>query len=489
MIVMKERVLIIGAGIGGLATALRLLKAGYEVVIYEKEEHVGGRVNRIQEKGYKFDLTATISMMPQEFYLLFEELGLNLEDYIEISYPTSLYHVFFKDGTYYDFSTDLIQLNKQLESISMQDAVGYFQLMSDIYEKYQLANQSFLSTACEDASKFFTFTHFKEILKLEPFSNVYDYVSMYIKDEKLKEYICFQTMYIGMSPYDCSSVYTLLPGVSQFYGLPHLKGGMYRLVEVMEQKIKEWGGVIYTSCPVKSLLIEDKCVLGVQLSERIEKGDYIIANAQIPYVMHQLQSSVRPKEYHLSCSAFILYLGVKQKLPMLNIHNIWINEFFKENIQSAFDEKLPREASFYFYVPSRMDEGMAPVDSEVINVIIRVPNLTSQDIKWDEKTILFLKEQIYKALAQITKIEHFEELIEVEQYLTPVDLYTRFNTYQGIGFGLSHDLTQTNYFRPHHQSNKLEHLYFVGDCTHPGTGISLVLKSARQLSKQICKHI
>ena len=112
---MKEKVIIIGAGIGGLATALRLLNAGYEVVIYEKEDKVGGRVNRIQEKGYTFDLTATISMMPQEFYLLFEELGLRLEDYIEISYPKSLYYTFFKDGTYYDFSTDLIKLNVTIQ--------------------------------------------------------------------------------------------------------------------------------------------------------------------------------------------------------------------------------------------------------------------------------------------------------------------------------------------------------------------------------------
>ena len=179
---MKEKVIIIGAGIGGLATALRLLNAGYEVVIYEKEDKVGGRVNRIQEKGYTFDLTATISMMPQEFYLLFEELGLRLEDYIEISYPKSLYYTFFKDGTYYDFSTDLIKLNRQLESISTKDAVGYFQLMSDIYEKYQLANQAFLSQSCDQASSFFTFKHLKEIFKLEPLSNVYDYVSKFIKD-------------------------------------------------------------------------------------------------------------------------------------------------------------------------------------------------------------------------------------------------------------------------------------------------------------------
>lgn len=486
---MKEKVIIIGAGIGGLATALRLLNAGYEVVIYEKEDKVGGRVNRIQEKGYTFDLTATISMMPQEFYLLFEELGLRLEDYIEISYPKSLYYTFFKDGTYYDFSTDLIKLNRQLESISTKDAVGYFQLMSDIYEKYQLANQASLSQSCDQASSFFTFKHLKEIFKLEPLSNVYDYVSKFIKDEKLKEYICFQTMYIGMSPYDCSSIYTLLPGVSQFYGLPHLKGGMYRLVEVMEQLIKEWGGIIHTNSLVESLVIEDKCVLGIQLSDRIDKGDYIIANAQVPYVMHELQSIIRPKEYHLSCSAFILYLGLKQRLPMLNIHNIYINQAFKENIQSAFDGKLPKESSFYFYVPSRMDEGMAPTNGEVINVIIRVPNLKAQNVEWNEQTILLLKEQIYKALAQVTKIEHFKELVEVEKYLTPVDLAIHFNCYEGIAFGLSHDLTQTNYFRPHHQSDDLKGLYFVGDCTHPGTGISLVLKSARQLSKQICKHI
>lgn len=486
---MKQKVIIIGAGIGGLATALRLLKAGYEVVIYEKDSKVGGKVNQIKKEGYTFDLTATISMMPQEMYLLFEELGLNVEDYLEFTYSQTLYDVFFYDGTVYQFSTDLVKLNQQLLSISIEDTIGYFKLMSDIYEKYHHANQAFLSEACDEASLFFTLKNLKEAIQIMPLSSVYDYVSKYLKDEKLKQYVCFQAMYIGMSPYDSSNIYALLPGVSQFYGLPHIKGGMYHLVEVMEQLIKDWGGMIYTDTCVERLVINKKRVLGVQLKDRVDKSDYVIANAQVPYVMRELQSVKKPKDYHLSCSSFILYLGIKRKLPMLNLHNIWINKAFEENIKCAFDGRLPKEASFYFYVPSRVDETMAPTDKEAMNVIIRVPNLMSDEIEWNEQTISFLKEQVYEVLTKITNISHFKELIEVEEVLTPLDLASRFNSYKGIAFGLSHDLVQTNYFRPHHQSDEFERLYFVGDCTHPGTGISLVLKSAKQLAKQIDKHI
>ena len=132
---------------------------------------------------------------------------------------------------------------------------------------------------------------------------------------------------------------------------------------------------------------------------------------------------------------------------------------------------------------------MAPSGKEVMNVIIRIPNLMSDEIEWNEQTISFFKEQVYEVLTKITNISHFKELIEVEEVLTPLDLASRFNSYKGIAFGLSHDLIQTNFFRPHHQSDEIEGLYFVGDCTHPGTGVSLVLKSAKQLSKQINKNI
>ena len=477
-----KKVIIIGAGIGGLASALRLLSKGYKVVIYEKNAKVGGVVNQFKEKGYTFDLTATLTLIPQNFTQLFTDLG--LESKLQIIPNPLLYRVFINKGKSYDFFSDLAELVKTLQSISKKDSIGYLHWLADIYEKYQIIEAQFLTKSFEKKADFFNLDTVKNILKINPMLTTEQYASKYIQDELLRDYLCFQAMYIGSSPYDSSDVYSLLPGVTQFYGLPYFKGGMYSFIEGMEDLILKLGGQICCKEEVTELLVEGDFVRGIKVGEKVDTGEVVLVNCN----KFELEEDLLEHQDKLSCSVFILYLGIKRKLPQLNIHNIYIGEEFEKNIEMIFKGNLPDKLSLYLYCPSRLDSSMAPNGCESLNIMIRVPNLTS-NISWNDEVITMLRQKIYKVLEDILDCPNLQDDIEVEKFLTPHDLEKKFGCVKGCAFGLGPHLLQTNYFRPHYHSEEYKNLYFVGSSNHPGTGISLVLNGAKLVVEEIDKHI
>ncbi|MGV8980832.1 phytoene desaturase family protein [Clostridium sp.] len=492
----SKKVIIVGAGIGGLATAVRLLSRGYKVTIYEKQERIGGQINIIEADGFTFDLTASILMCPQEYKDLFSSVNRNWEDYVQFIRLDPNYRVNYADGSSYDFSSDLVKVIETLESISKGDSLGYLKFLGDSYEKYLIANKYFLNKSFIKTSDFFNPLTLGMALKSRTLSNTYSYISKYIKSEKLRELICFQTLYVGISPYDGPNIYTIIPTMAEIYGLWYLKGGMYSYIKALEKLICELGGIIETKTNIEEILICDGIATGIKTSFKTEKADIVICNADFPYALTEL---IKDKKYKgkyqeekipkmkYSCSTFIMYLGLKKKYPRLKIHNLFLGENFRSNIEAAFVGNLPEQPSLYIYCPSKIDEAMAPIGKECLNIMVRVPNLLFNEINWDAKTIASFRKLIFETLCGIDGLEDIEENILYENYLTPRDLKKKFNSYGGAAFGLSHTLTQTNYFRPHLKLPKVNNLYFVGSSVQPGTGISIVLISSKLVAEEIIK--
>lgn len=303
-------------------------------------------------------------------------------------------------------------------------------------------------------------------------------------------------MYVGISPYEGPNIYTLIPLVSQLYGLWHLKGGIYSFINAISRLIVEFGGIIKTGVTVDEIIFSEDTAIGVKTSKGIEKADIIICNADFPYTMKNLIKNEHFKkdyndkklsELKYSCSTFIIYLGLRKKYPQLSVHNIYLAKDFKKNIESAFIGDLPENPTFYIYCPSRVDNDMAKDDGECLNIMLRVPNLFFNKITWDDDTINKLTDKIIMELKKIKGLEDIEENIVYKNYLTPLDMEHRFNVYGGTSFGLSTTLTQTNYFRPHFKLDKVNNLFFVGDSLHPGPGVSLVLNSSKLVTEEILK--
>lgn len=493
---MSKKIIIVGAGVGGLATAVRLLSRGYDVKIYEKEKRIGGKVNIIENGGFTFDLTASILMRPEEYKEVFSWTNKHWEDYLEFIRLDPIYRVNYADGNSYDFCSDLVKLIETLESISKSDSVGYLKFLGDSYEKFLIANKYFLNKAFIKPIDFFNPLTLSMAIKSKTLSNTYSYISKYIDNEKLREFLCFQALYVGISPFNGPNIYTIVPTISELYGLWHLKGGMYAYIKALEKLIYELGGIIETETNVEEILISDGIATGIKTSNRTEKGDIIICNADFPYAMTELIKDEKAKgdydnekisKMEYSCSTFIIYLGLNKKYPQLQVHNFFLGEDFKNNIEAPFKGTLPENPSIYIYCPSKIDETMAPKDKESLNIMVRVPNLLFNEIHWDAKDIASLRNQIFENLRSIDGLEDAEENIIYESYLTPIDLQESFNSYGGTAFGLSHTLTQTNYFRPHLKLRSVKNLYFVGSSVHPGTGVSMVLLSSKLVTEEILK--
>ncbi len=485
---MKKTVIIIGAGIGGLAAGARLLKKGYDVRIIEKNPYCGGRTGSLKAEGFTFDLTASIIMMPDDYRDLSKELGLDL-NFIKLD-PN--YKVNFYDGTSIDFYTDLTITLEQIEKINSADGKGYLTFLSEGYKKYQIAYDTFLNKNFDSIDDVMNRTMIKGITKGFPLTHSYSYISKFMKDDRIRAYLAFQTMYIGVNPFKSSNMYTLIPVISAIKGLWYLKGGMHSLALALEEYIRKNGGTISLSTNCEKLLFAEDSIKGVVTDQGVQTADIIVCNSDYSY-SNKAYFGNRPNKtersgeraFHYSCSVFMLYLGLKKKYECLSVHNIYIGSDFKKNIEAAFKGKFPSDPSLYIYCPSKIDDTMAPAGKDAINVMVRVPNTRNSKIVWNEKLVKKMRDQLIQTLQKVNGLEDINENIEYEGHLIPEDLKVKFNCLHGSAFGISHNLLQTAFLRPQIKSGDFDNLYFIGDSVHPGTGVSLVLLG----SKLLCGYL
>lgn len=485
---MKKSVIIIGAGIGGLATGARLLKKGYDVKIIEKNPYCGGKTGSLKAAGFTFDLTASIIMMPDDYMSLSEELGLNL-NFIKLE-PN--YKVNYFDGTVLDFYTDLSITLAQIEKLNPFDGKGYLKFLSEGYKKYQVAYECFLSKNFDSIDDVLSNDIIKGIAKGFPLPNSYHYISKYIQDKRIRDYLAFQTMYIGVNPMKSSNMYTLIPVISAIKGLWYLKGGMNAFASALEDYIRKNGGTICLNTNCEKLLFKEDTIKSVVTDQGVLSADVVVCNSDYSYSTKTYLKNgfgktegTKERSFHYSCSVFMLYLGLKKKYECLSVHNIYIGPDFKKNLGAAFKGKIPMDPPIYIYCPSKIDDTMAPAGKDAINVMIRVPNTRNKKIVWDEKLINKMRDRLLQTLQKLSGLEDINENIEFESYLTPKDFEMKFNSFYGNAFGIGHNLTQTAFLRPQIKSRDFNNLYFIGDSVHPGTGVSLVLLG----SKLLCEYL
>lgn len=486
-----KKVIIIGAGIGGLCTAVRLLNKGYDVTILEKENMIGGKVNRIETNQFKFDLTASILMTPDIYTDIFKECKKNYKDYLQLIKLEPTYNVNYYDGTEYKFYSDLRRMTNILENIELGLSTKYTEFLSKSMKKYIVGKTYFLDKPMVKMNEFINIKTLKNLMSIRPLESTDEYISKIINNKKLQEFLVFQSMYIGVNPYENSSIYTLIPAISHTYGLWYIKGGIYQYIKALEKLIYDLGGRIITNINVEEIIVYRNKVKGVKTNKGGFKSDVIICNADYPYAINKLISNdkektinkIKEKEY--SCSVFIIYLGLNKKYKNLNVHNIYINKNFKLGIEAPFKGIVSKYPSLYIYCPSSIDNTMCDEGKETLNIMVRVPNLEVGNAKWDKKYITSYRNHIINQLKKIKGLEDIEENIIYESYLTPMDLKNKFNAYNGTAFGLSHKLSQTMYFRPHIKDKNIKNLYFIGSSTHPGNGVSVIIEGSKVLVEKI----
>lgn len=494
---MKKKIIVIGSGVAGLAAGVRLLAKGYDVEIYEKQPIVGGKMSQIREAGFKFDVGPTIVMMPDIYREVFEVAGRNPDDYIPMEQLDPIYTLNFPDGEVHTMSSNLVKLTGLLEDISEEDTQGYLAYLADVYKRYVVAKNEFILKPFRDKGDFFNPKSLINAMKLKTFDDAYTSISKFVKNEKLRKALAFQTLYIGISPYNGPSLYTIIPMIELIYGVWYMPGGMYSLAQGMEKLFKEMGGTIHLNAEVKEILIKDSKAYGIRLEDGERPADFVVCNADFPYAMKNLVKDVKSKgkytdskidSMEYSCSCFLLYLGMDKKYPNQSVHNIRFAMDFDKNINDIFEDTvLPEDPSMYLYTPSKIDPTVAPEGKEALYVLVPVPELSKGKVQWNDETIQSYRNKILDMISKIDGLEDIKENIIFEKIYTPKDFEEKFNAYNGATFGLKPTLMQSNYFRPHNKFDHAEGLYFCGSSTHPGAGVPIVLTSAALVAEEILK--
>lgn len=480
----QRRVAVIGAGPGGLAAAMLLSGQGYQVTVYEKQAYLGGRTSKLQLGDYTFDRGPTFFMHPVILEDIFKKVGKNLHDYVDLIKLDPLYRLQFGD-LQFEPSTDQQKTAELIEQLFPGNGDGYRRFMKEEGKKFDVV-APLLQRSFGKVSDYVALDVMAALPRLNAIESVYDRLSTYFNDERLKYAFTFQAKYLGMSPWECPGTFTILSYLEHKFGLYHPIGGVNQLCTAMATVIEELGGHIHLSTPVKHIVVKKGKATGILLADgTIVDYDHVVINADFGSAMEQLfdPNDLRkhqPKKVakrKFSCSAFMLYLGINQEVDLPH-HTIYFAEDYKKNVQEIMvDQVLSPDASLYVHNPCAIDKTLAPAGKTALYVLMPCPNLQS-DIDWQTETAS-IREQMMSKLEKIPGLENIRTTIEVEHTLTPLGWKEENDVYMGATFNLAHSLDQMMLLRPHNKFEDVERCWLVGGGTHPGSGLPTIFSSAQ----------
>jgi len=487
--------IVIGAGIGGLVAAARLAYAGYRVTLLEKNSHPGGRTDVIEEDGFRFDIGPTLFLMPDVFAETYNAIGERMEDHLDLLRLDPTYRVHFHDGTNFNITADLNSMCEQLETIEPGAFKAFLDFMSEGYSHYHLSLEHFVGRNFTSWFDYLSPTNMPLIFRVKALKKHYKNTSRFFKDSRLRAAFSFQNMYLGISPYDAMATYSLLQYSEIADGVWFPRGGMYKLIESLTAIAEGLGVHFRYDSPVSSIDVENSHASGVTLEDGEHlKADVVIANADLPYVYSELlpenRLAARLAKKRYSSSALMFYWGVKgDRSPLLLHHNVFLADHrYKESFERIFrDLTLPDEPSFYVCAPTRTDPSCAPPDGDNLLILVPVGHIDDRNPQDWSALRERAREAVFSRLDMLG-INDLNDSVTLEKTIGPEDYLKHLNLAKGAAFGLSHSFFQVGYMRPHNRHRYYKNLYFVGASTHPGTGLPIVLLSARLVVERILEE-
>ena len=487
-----SRAVVIGAGLGGIAAAGRLARTGYEVTVLEKRLQPGGRCGRLAHDGHLFDTGPTLYLMPRIFEETFRDLGSRVEDHLDLVQVSPTYRVHFHDGSSLDLCGDLVAMERQLEAIEPGAFAGLLHFLAGGNAAYHTSLDSFVGRNFHSLLEYFSPANIPLMFRVKALTRHYSYVSRFFRDPRLRAAFSFQNMYLGLSPHDAMATYALLQYTEMAEGVWFPRGGMYRVIEALVSVAESLGVVFRMGAAAASIQVADGRATGVltQDGEHIP-ADVVVANADLPYVYHELLPSdpaaARLARKRYTSSALMFYWGLTGgRDECLLHHNVFLADHaYRQSFDRIFrDHTLPDEPSFYVCAPSRTDPSQAPPDGDSLTVLVPVGRLDpARPADWAalrERA----REAVFQGLARLGVCD-LPSRIAFEHTCGPEDYRDDLNLFCGSAFSLSHNFLQVGYLRPHNVHARYGNLYFVGAGTHPGTGLPLVLLSARLVVERI----
>jgi phytoene desaturase len=489
------KVIIIGAGIGGLATAARMARQGYQITLLEKGSTPGGRASFIDKHGYRFDTGPTLFLMPEVFAETYAALGEEMHDHLDLVRLDPTYRVHFHDDSTLDLSSSLQAMQVQLEKIEPGSFEAYLRFLHEGHLHYSLSLKHFVGRNFNSLREYFSLANLPLLFRLKALTTHASNTRRYFSDPRLQAAFSFQNMYLGLSPFDAPATFSLLQYTELADGVWFPRGGLYRVIESLAAIAERLGVRILYNSPVSAINVDANRASGVTLEDgRRLQADIVIANADLPYVYSHLLpedgSAERLAKKKYTSSALMFYWGVKgPRSGALLHHNVFLADHrYRESFDSIFNDlTLPEEPSFYVCAAARTDPGFAPAEGDSLMVLVPVGHLNEKDPQKWEQLEGRARQVVIRRLAGLG-IQDLESRIVFEEKWGPPYYRDSLNLAKGAAFGLSHNFNQVGYLRPHNRHPRYGNLYFVGASTHPGTGLPIVLLSARLVVERILRE-
>lgn len=490
-----KSVIVIGGGLGGLSAAISLAQKGYEVSLYEKNDHIGGKVNRLEQDGFGFDLGPSILTMPHIFDKLFVGSGKRMADYVPMQRLEREWRSFFPDGTVLDLYHDLHMMERENPSLSRGDVKEYYSFLKYSQRIYKTTEHSYLKEGFESPREAVAQNGIlSTLIGFDLTSTMYRGISKRISNPHLRDMLSYFVKYVGSSPYSAPAVLNMMIYMQHAQGCWYVPGGMHKLAEGLTRLAREEGVQIHTGMSVVRAHTEkDKGISGVELEDgSVKTADYYVSNMEvIPFYKKLVDVDGAfveklEKKYEPSSSGLVLHLGVKKTYPQLNHHNFFFSENLKEQMEKVFEKhELPDDPTIYLVNVNKTDPTQAPAGHENIKILPHIPYIqekpfTPEDYEKFEEIVLDKLERM--------GMDGLRDNIVTRDVWTPHDIERNYGSDRGAIYGTVSDKKRNGGFKHKKQSELYDNLYFVGGTVNPGGGMPMVTLSGQQVSDKIVKR-
>ena len=438
------------------------------------------------QQGFTFDAGPTVITAPFMLEELWKLSGKNLADDVRLVPVDPFYRIRFDDGGWFNYTGDADAMRAEVKRLCPADVEGYEKFVAASRAIYKVGFEQLAHVPFDSVSAMLRIV--PQMLKLKSFRTVHGLVSQYVRDERLRQVLSFHPLLVGGNPFSTTSIYSLILYLERQWGVHFPIGGTGALVQGLVNLIREQGGEVCTSAPVRRLVVKRGRVEAVVMHDgEVIPCAHVVSNGDVAWTYRNLiEPSDRPRwsdaklaRRKYSMSLFVWYFGTRRRYPDVAHHSILLGPRYKGLLEDIFAHKrLADDFSLYLHRPTATDPSLAPSGCDAFYVLSPVPHLES-GTRWAEVAETYRAK--ISAHLERTVLPELEANIVTSRLLTPQHFHDELLSYRGAAFGMEPVLQQSAYFRPHNKSEDVEGLYFVGAGTHPGAGLPGVLSSARVL--------
>jgi phytoene desaturase len=492
---LRPHAVVIGAGLGGLASAMRLGAKGYRVTVLDRLEGPGGRGSSLWRDGHRFDLGPTIVTVPQVFEELWAACGRRFRDDVDLRALDPFYEIRWPDGSRFTARQDTDAMRDEVARLSPGDAKGYERFLKDSERRYAFG--------FEDLGRR-SMHRFLDLVKVLPTfgmlradRSVYAHAAKRFKDERLRMAFSFHPLFIGGDPFNVTSMYILVSHLEKEFGVHYAMGGVDAIARAMGNVVADQGGLVRQDAEVDEILVRDGRAAGVRLSGgEVLEADVVVSNADAGHTYDHLMRNVQKRRWtgpklkrsRWSMGLFVWYFGTKGtrgKWADAGHHTILNGPRYQGLVKDIFIKgKLSEDMSLYVHRPTVTDPSAAPEGDDTFYALSPVPHLGFDDpVEWGEMAETYRRK--VQAVLEEQLLPGLGDHLTASEVFTPETFRDRYLSPHGSGFSLEPRILQSAYFRPHNVSEEADGLYLVGAGTHPGAGLPGVVSSAEVLGKLV----